>query len=128
MARKKTPKKRRRTIGDDPLDALIPDRRSRVQAATKASKRGLAPAGTVERKPKPVRTPRKVRFTVHLPPELIEEARNAVVSLYGAGNLTLATLTEAALRRELSRLKKKHNKGKDFPQRKAEPRPGRPIR
>ncbi len=127
MAKKKATK-RRRTIGDDPLDSLIPDSRSRVKATTKASRRGLAPAGTTERKPKPKKTPSKVRYTVHLPTELIEEARNAVVALYGTGNLTLATLTEDALRRELARLKKKHNGGRDFPQRTAEPRIGRPIR
>jgi len=122
---KPKPTKRRATIGADPLDAIVP-----AQAATKASRRGLALAGTTPRKeppPKP-RKPQKVRATFHLPLDLFEEARDAVVYLSGPPvRLTLATLGEGALRRELDRLKKEHNRGKAFPKRDEPLRGGRPI-
>ncbi len=59
------------------------------------------------------------RMTVHLPPETTEEARNAVVHLAGPPeHLTMTALVTAALQRELTRLKRKYNDGKPFPQRK----------
>jgi hypothetical protein len=71
---------------------------------------------------------RKVRATFHLPHELVEEARNAVVQLSGPPvRLTLAALAEKALRRELGRLKRAHNRGQDFPRRRVGLRGGRPI-
>lgn len=125
MARKtkeKTPR-RRPSIGADPLDAVVPTR-----AATRASRRGLAPAGTVPRpEPKPARPP-KVRATFHLPKDLLEEARDAVVALSGPPvRLTLADLAENALRREVERLKKAHNKGRGFAARSGDLKGGRPI-
>jgi hypothetical protein len=70
----------------------------------------------------------KLRATFHLPEALFEEARDAVVQLSGPPvRLTLAGLAETALRRELDRLKKLHNGGKDFPRRKGELKGGRPI-
>jgi len=71
---------------------------------------------------------KKVRSTFHLTEDILEEARNAVVFLSGPPErLTLASLTEGALEREIARLKKKHTDGKDFPQRDGELRGGRPI-
>ena len=71
---------------------------------------------------------RKVRSTFHLTEDILEEARNAVVFLSGPPErLSLASLTEKALEREIARLKKKHTAGKDFPQRDGELRGGRPI-
>ncbi len=115
--------KRRATIGENPLDLIVP-----AKAAVKASRRGLAPAGTTPRPaPKP-RKAAKVRATFHLPEDLFDEARNAVVFLAGPpARLTLAGLAETALRRELERLKKTHNGGKAFPRREAELRGGRPV-
>lgn len=70
-----------------------------------------------------------MRATFHLPAELLDAARNAVVYLAGPPvRLTLAELAETALRRELDRLKKSHNSGKDFPPRSGELKGGRPIR
>jgi len=90
---KKTAKKtkRRRTIGEDPLDGLLEP----MKAATKASRRGLAPAGTTPRPPeKAPRTP-KVRATFHLPAALLDGLRDAVVALSGPPlRLTLAHLEE----------------------------------
>jgi hypothetical protein len=72
--------------------------------------------------------PQKVRATFHLPEALFEEARNAVVLLSGPPvRLTLAKLAEIALRRELDRLKKAHNRGKGFPHRDGALKGGRPI-
>jgi len=71
----------------------------------------------------------KVRATFHVPADLFEECRNAVVFLSGPPErLTLAELAENALRRELERLSRRHNAGKAFPQRRSELTGGRPIR
>jgi len=124
---KKTAPKRRATIGENPLDSLFS---TSAKSATKASRRGLAPAGTTPRPeapPKPKKPP-KVRATFHLPADLFEECRDAVVALSGPPvRLTLAVMAEGALRRELDRLKKDHNKGKTFPTRDEPLRGGRPI-
>lgn len=122
--------KHRPSIGEDPLDALVPLRRAVVQAASKASRRDLAPYGTTPKpEPPPKRQrPSKVRATFHLPTDLFDEARDAVVALSGPpARLTLAAMAEAALRRELERMKKMHNNGKPFPKREGELKGGRPI-
>jgi len=70
----------------------------------------------------------KVRATLYLPAEVLDEARNAAVHL--AGNpvrLTLTRLVEGAMRRELRRLKDLYYAGKDFPPRDEDLRGGRPI-
>ena len=74
------------------------------------------------------RSPSKIRATVHLPHELFEAARDAVVQLSGPPvRLTLAALAEKALRRELARLKRTYNRGREFPRRSGRLRSGRPI-
>jgi hypothetical protein len=79
-----------------------------------------------ERVPK-VRIP-KIRATFHIPEELFEEARDAVVHLSGPPTrLTLADLCETALRRELERLRKTHGVGERFPKRDGDLKGGRPI-
>jgi hypothetical protein len=70
----------------------------------------------------------KVRATLYLPYEVLDEARNAAVHL--AGNpvrLTLTKLVEDALRKELNRLKDVYHAGKDFPPREEDLKGGRPI-
>jgi hypothetical protein len=70
----------------------------------------------------------RVRATLYISADVLEEARNAAVHL--AGNplrMTLAKLADAALRAELDRLKREFNDGKDFPQREDDLRGGRPI-
>ncbi len=70
----------------------------------------------------------KVRATLYLPSDLLDEARNAVVFLAGPpARLTLTKLAEAALRAELQRLKEQYNHGNEFPARDEELRGGRPI-
>jgi len=72
------------------------------------------------------------RATFHLPADLVDELRNAVVALSGPPNrLTMSKLAENALRRELDRLRKERTgseTGKPFRQRAGEVTRGRPIR
>ncbi len=70
----------------------------------------------------------KVRATLYLTPELLDEARNATVFLAGYPlRLTLTRLVEQALRSELARLKAAHHSGEDLPPRTEELKGGRPI-
>jgi len=70
----------------------------------------------------------KVRATLYLPHDVLEEARNATVHLAGYPvHLTLTRLAEDALRNELARLKRQHNGGREFPPRPDDLRGGRPI-
>jgi hypothetical protein len=70
----------------------------------------------------------KVRATFHIPAALLEEARDAVVALYGpVGRLTLAELATQAIQAEIERLRKEHNGGEPFPRRASALRTGRPI-
>ena len=71
---------------------------------------------------------RKVRATLYLPADVLEEARDATVFLAGYPvRLTLTRLTEDAFRNELRRLKEQYNDGQDFPTRDEDLRGGRPI-
>lgn len=71
---------------------------------------------------------RKVRATLYLPPELLDEARDAAYHLAGhPAHMTLAKLAKQAFRRELERLKKLYNDGGAFPHRKEDLKGGRPI-
>ena len=70
----------------------------------------------------------KVRATLYLPHDVIEEARDAAVHLAGyPARLTLTKLAENAFRSELRRLKALYNNGQDFPPREEDLRGGRPI-
>ena len=73
------------------------------------------------RRVEPEKRGKKERFTVQLPPELIELTRDAVWHFRG---LTLSALAEAALRKELRRLARKHGA---IPQRGGDLQPGRPV-
>lgn len=70
----------------------------------------------------------RVRATLYLAPDVLDEARNAAVYLAGyPARLTLTSLVENAVRAELQRLKDRYHQGKDFPHRQADLRGGRPI-
>jgi hypothetical protein len=70
----------------------------------------------------------KVRATLYLPYELLEEARNATVHLAGfPARLTLTKFVEDAFRAELQRLKDRYNAGCEFPPRDEDLKGGRPI-
>jgi hypothetical protein len=70
----------------------------------------------------------KVRATLYVSAEVLNEARNAAVHLAGyPARLTLTKLAENALRAELARLKERYNGGEDFPERGEDLKGGRPI-
>ena len=70
----------------------------------------------------------KVRATIYLPEDLLDEARDAAVFLAGYPvRLTLTALAENAFRTELERLKALYNDGQNFPAREGQLRGGRPI-
>jgi len=135
---KKKTTKRRQTIGENPLDSLVP-----VQAAAAASKRGLQPAAATPGKPKyrmefgsartggtlgatektTLERVQKARFTFHLPEDLMERAKNA--AFWSSPRVTLASMAEAGLRAELERMEKKN--GGAFKARERELVGGRPI-
>jgi len=70
----------------------------------------------------------KVRATLYLTEEALEEARDAAYYLAGhPAYLTLTKLAETALRTELERLKRLYNDGEDFPVRSAPLKGGRPL-
>lgn len=95
---------KRRTIGTNPLDVVIPVRQ-------------FVEKGTTQKKII------KERLTVHLPVELIERVKNAV---YWTPGLTLAGLAEEALTTAVERLERE--RGEPFPPRKSELKGGRPIK
>lgn len=70
----------------------------------------------------------KVRATLYLSQEVLDQARDAAVYLAGfPAYLSLAALAENALRGEIMRLKERYHNGKDFPRREQELKGGRPI-
>jgi hypothetical protein len=70
----------------------------------------------------------KIRATLYLPHELLEEARDAAVHLAGHPlRLTLTKFAERAFRAELDRLKDTYNAGCNFPPRDEDLQGGRPI-
>ncbi len=70
----------------------------------------------------------KVRATIYLPREVLDEARDAAVHLAGyPARLTLTQFAENAFRAELRRLQMLYNNGQPFPRRDEELRGGRPI-
>jgi hypothetical protein len=72
--------------------------------------------------------PPKIRATLYLPENLLDEARNAAVHLAGhPARLTLTKFVENAFRAELERLKRLYNDGRDFPPRDGDLKGGRPI-
>lgn len=103
----------RRTIGSNPLDAVIPQ--AETSAATEA------PSSTV--RADAARRVEKQRLTVHLPVDLIERVKNAV---YWTPGLTLAGLAEHSLTQTLERLEEE--RGEAFPPRTDELKGGRPLK
>ncbi len=70
----------------------------------------------------------KVRATLYLPEDVLNQARDAVVYLAGyPTRLTLTKFAEDAFLAELERLKNRWHGGQDFPNRGAELKGGRPI-
>ena len=99
---------RKTTIGDSPLDAVIPNPLDLTETTSRGSE-----------KPKVV----KERLTVHLSVELIDRVKNAV---YWTPGLTLAGLTEEGLTEAVDALEK--SRGGPYPSRKENLKGGRPIK
>jgi hypothetical protein len=108
--------RRKTTIGDNPLDAVVPDR-------VAAGKTHQAKPHVARPQPAPVAPERvvKERLTVHLPVILIDRLKNAV---YWTPGLTLAGLAEDALERAMDRMEKA--RGEPFEPRKGRIKAGRP--
>ena len=102
--------RRSSTIGQSPLDAVVPSL-----------------TATLEREPGAVATvdrgAAKQRLTIHLPVELIERVKNAV---YWTPGLTLAGLAEEALRSAVDQLEAA--RGEAYAARESALKGGRPIR
>lgn len=99
-----------------------PKRRSALEELTgRTSDQGKR----AESAPEP---PKKARAWFHIPQELDDAVRDAVVALSGPPeHLTLSAFGERALRAELERLQELHNDGKPFPGRGQDVRRGRPV-
>ncbi len=70
----------------------------------------------------------KIRATLYLPEDVLDEARDAAAYLGGhPAYLTLTKLVEQALRSELQRLKEDFNQGESFPRRSGPLKGGRPL-
>jgi hypothetical protein len=112
----------RRALGDDPFEAVIPSSggSEREQESVKVSRS----ASTHSSRPTPAARVQKTRATFHLPIDLLEESRDVV---YWVPGLTMANLTEEALRREIQRIKDVRNAGEDFPSRESDLKRGRPV-
>jgi hypothetical protein len=103
------PKRPRRTIGNSPLDAMIP------QAPPEPP---TPPEGAQALRKVP-----KERLTIHLPVDLIDRVKNAV---FWTPGMTLAALGEEALQAMVDRLEA--DRGGPFPPRREELRGGRPLK
>lgn len=97
--------RKRTTIGQSPLDAVVPPREAVAAPVVTAP-----PAY-------------KQRLTVHLPVDLIDRLKNAV---YWTPGLTLAGLAEEALARAVD--EREAARGEAFPPRRSELRGGRPMK
>jgi len=118
---------KRRTIGEDPLDAVVPMAAPPpapvVKKEAKPTRAKVAPRPKPEPVPVEQKPVKKERLTVHLPVDVIERAKNAV---YWSPGLTLAGLAESAFVRALEKLEKDH--GEPFPARSHELKGGRPMK
>ena len=110
--------RRRKTIGNSPLDTVVPRREPESDTPT--------PSDAAERQQAREEGPSRVakeRLTVHLPVELIDRVKNIV---YWTPGLTLARLAAEALTKEVE--KREKERGEPFPHRAEELKGGRPLK
>ncbi|TAN31383.1 hypothetical protein EPN29_13565 [bacterium] len=103
---------KRKALGSDPFDAVLPAARpAPVEARVdEASSTGA------------------VRLGIRFDSDLIDEIRDAVVALSGPPHqLTVVGFVNEACRRELARLRNEANRGQPFPHRGSAPRRGRRV-
>lgn len=132
---------KRTTIGNNPLDAVVPQSvaaqdapaetaaKQPVSKPPKSSASGVAPVSAVQvakpadTQPLAAEKMTKERLTVHLPVDLIDRVKNAV---YWTPGLTLAALAEDALRARVEGLET--DRGEAFPARPEPLKGGRPLK
>jgi hypothetical protein len=110
--------RRRKTIGNSPLDTVVPRREPESDTPI--------PSDATERQQAREEGPSQVakeRLTVHLPVELIDRVKNIV---YWTPGLTLARLAAEALTKEVE--KREKERGEPFPHRAEELKGGRPLK
>lgn len=113
---------------EEPTDATRPKRVAKRAIAPKG-KGAPAPENETPSAPALSQPARKEKFNCRLTPDLADAVRDCVVALSGPPErLTIDSFAAEAFRREVERLKKAHNGGKDFPRRDYAPKPGRPIK
>ena len=110
---------KRKTIGENPLDAVVP------VLTAEPGRDGAGNKRASKREPKPREGKRviKERLTIHLPVELIDRIKNAV---YWTPGLTLAELGERAFTEILRKMERE--RGEPFPPRRSELKGGRPLK
>lgn len=111
--------RKRGGLGDDPLDAFLPQQQRRAEQEHAEPEVDVVQAPPTTQPAPPASLPgRKRSLTVTLPPDLVEELRDAVVYLEQQGErVVLAGLVETALTTELRRLRRGHDVGERFPAR-----------
>jgi hypothetical protein len=107
---------KRKTIGENPLDALVPVKET---AAARKTRRKKEPPRLTAQEEREL----KERLTVHLRRSVIDRAKDAV---YWTPGLTLAGLAEDAFVKVLEELERKH--GGRFDPRRGELKGGRPVK
>ena len=107
---------KRKTIGENPLDAVVPVLEPRPKRDSKERR-------TKKREQAEPQRVIKERLTIHLPVDLIDRIKNAV---YWTPGLTLAELGEKAFTEILKKMEKE--RGEPFPPRKSELKGGRPLK
>ena len=110
--------RRRKTIGNSPLDTVVP--RREPETDTPVSPTAMQKQKGREASPGRVS---KERLTVHVPVDLIDRVKNIV---YWTPGLTLARLAEEALTKEVE--KREQERGEPFPRRAEELKGGRPLK
>lgn len=128
---------KRKGLGGTYIDELygkpVGPKAAERPAASEPAEATPAPTVKAKRRSEPAKDGQgrggtKVRATVHLPSELFDQVRDAVVALSGPPlRMTLAGFAEAAFQAELKRLEKAHHDGKRFPERQEPLKGGRPI-
>jgi hypothetical protein len=110
--------RRRKTIGNSPLDTVVPRR----EPESAPSIPSVSTEKQRAREDGPSRVT-KERLTVHVPVELIDRVKNIV---YWTPGLTLARLAAEALTKEVE--KREKERGEPFPHRAEELKGGRPLK
>jgi hypothetical protein len=114
--------RRRKTIGNSPLDTVVPRREPESDTPIPNASTEASTEKQRAREENPSRVT-KERLTVHVPVELIDRVKNIV---YWTPGLTLARLAEEALTKEVE--KREKERGEPFPHRAEELRGGRPLK